>query len=324
MNDATVSVREGTVKAIAGHEEGSPGWLLLIHHLPAEPAYLRVKVLRRLKGIGSVALKNSVYLLPDNEATREDFHWVRREIIDGGGEATLSSARFLEGMSSDELKKVFHNERNEEYAELAAAAKAAATGEPTRTEADRLRHRLEEILDRDYFRAPGRSGAERAVGALEARLRGGRTEVGKSAAERPEGATWVTRSGVHVDRMASTWLIRRFIDPAARFKFVPPEGYEAREGEVRFDMFEGEFTHEGDRCTFETLMARFALEDGALVPIAEIVHEIDCKDEKYGRTETPGIASVIRGIAAAHEHDEDRIAAAAHVFEGLLARFQET
>src|SRR5439155_2978771 len=105
--------------------------------------------------------------------------------------------------------------------------------------------------------------------------------------------TWVTRSGVHVDRMASAWLIRRFIDPAARFKFVPAKGYDVREGEVRFDMFEGEFTHEGDRCTFETLMARFALQDPALVPIAEIVHEIDCKDEKFRRAETPGIASVI-------------------------------
>jgi hypothetical protein len=322
MDDTSVTLEDRTTEAVAENQERAPGWLLLIHQLPVEPAYLRVKILRRLKSIGSVALKNSVYLLPYDEGTREDFHWVRSEIIDGGGDATLSTAQFLEGMSREELETLFHRERNEEYAELAAAASAAASAQRTKTEVDRLRLRLEKISDRDYFHAPGRFEAEHAVGLLEAALPKAANQTVEKITERPEGSTWVTRSGVHVDRMASAWLIRRFIDPAAKFKFVPPKGYEPEQGEIRFDMFEGEFTHEGNQCTFETLIRRFALEEGALVAIAEIVHDIDFKDETFGRSETPGIASVIRGIAATYERDEERIAAATHVFEGLLARFR--
>src|SRR5688572_13898788 len=97
------------------------------------------------------------------------------------------------------------------------------------------------------------------------------------------GRTWVTRTGVKIDRISSAWLIRRFIDPEPRFRFVPPRGYVPARGELRFDMFEAEYAHEGDRCTFQTLLARFGLRDPALRAIGEIVHDIDCKDEQFGR-----------------------------------------
>src|SRR5262249_61636995 len=94
----------------------------------------------------------------------------------------------------------------------------------------------------------------------------------------PQGAVWVTRRGIHVDRMASAWLIRRFIDPAAHFRFVDPRSYRQEVGELRFDMFEAEFTHEGDLCTFAVLLSRFGLSAPALRAIAEMVHDVDLKD----------------------------------------------
>jgi hypothetical protein len=294
-----------------------------MHQLPAEPAYLRVKVLRRLKALGARPIKNSAYVLPDGDAAREDFQWLRREIVDGGGEATVSVATFLEGVSDTALENEFSAERNEEYDDLVAAATAAVAAQgPKDTELARLRRRFQAIADRDYFEATGRFAAVQALAEIEARLRGHARGGSEPVNERPEGATWVTRSGVRIDRVASAWLIRGFIDAGARFRFVAPEGYVPESGELRFDMFEGEFTHEGGNCTFETLLNRFRVDEPELTTIAEIVHDIDCKDEKYGRPETAGIASLIAGVVAAHARDEDRIAAASPVFDALLAGFR--
>jgi hypothetical protein len=135
------------------------------------------------------------------------------------------------------------------------------------------------------------------------------------------GRTWVTRRNVHVDRMASAWLIRRFIDPKARFKFVPPRGYHAESGELRFDMHPAEYSHEGELCTFQVLLERFGLSDPALAAMGEVVRDIDCKDTKFGRSETAGIAALIAGIANAELSDEARLEEAAPVFERLLHHF---
>src|SRR5690606_8437800 len=120
---------------------------------------------------------------------------------------------------------------------------------------------------------------------------------------------WVTRRGVHVDRIASAWLIRRFIDPKARFKFVYGKGYLPTSAELRFDMVEGEFTHEGDRCSFETLLHRAELsDDPALVAIGEIIHDLDIADGKFGRPETAGLGAMLSGICASTDDDLERIA----------------
>jgi hypothetical protein len=132
----------------------------------------------------------------------------------------------------------------------------------------------------------------------------------------------VTRRGVYVDRIASAWFIRRFIDPDARFKFVPAKGYEPEPGELRFDMYEGEYTHEGDHCTFEVLLSRAGLNDPALAAIGEIVHDIDLKDAKFGREEASGIARVMDGIAAANKEDERRLERGAAVLDDLYEVFR--
>jgi hypothetical protein len=136
-----------------------------------------------------------------------------------------------------------------------------------------------------------------------------------------KGRVWVTRAHVKVDRMASAWLIRRWIDPEARFKFTSERAYRPAETEVRFDMFDGEFTHEGDRCTFEVLASRLDRPDPALRKIAEIVHDLDLKESRYEHEETAGVGALLAGIAAAEEDDARRLERSARVFDDLYAAF---
>jgi hypothetical protein len=308
--------------------------MLLIHQIPPTPAYLRVKIGRHLARIGAVAIKNSVYALPWNDETQEDFQWVLREIVKGGGDASLVEARFIEGLSDEQVTGLFQAQREADYRELAAHARTLAAAFPRRgppgadrraeraKQLGRLRQHVTELAAIDFFGAPGREVVEGLLSGMEARMRtveGAEPSKPTLEAAKHQGRTWVTRTGIKVDRMASAWLIRRFIDPKARFKFVPAKGYRPEEGELRFDMFEAEFTHEGDLCTFEVLVQRFGLADPALRAIAEIVHDIDVKDAKYGREEAPGIGQLVAGIAAAHPDDEARLARGGALFDDLYA-----
>ena len=314
-------------------------WLLLIHQIPPKPNYFRVKIWRRLQRLGAVAVKNSVYVLPKSDQAQEDFQWVLREIAEGGGEASLCEARFVEGLSDGQIQELFQAARSSDYHQIAEEARRIAKSLPANLRAednrrgqaevglDRLKRRLAEMVAIDFFGAPGREAAEGLISGLEARLHpigpGTRSATpGKVRLEELRRRTWVTRKGIHVDRMASAWLIRRFIDADASFKFVPARGYKPEVDELRFDMFEAEFTHEGDSCTFEVLMDRLGLKDPALRPIAEIVHDIDLKDSKFGRQETAGIDRLITGIAMAHKDDEARLTRGSAVFDDLYESFK--
>ena len=313
-------------------------WLLLIHQLPAKPAYLRVKIWRRLQGIGAIAVKNAVHALPMGEGTQEDFEWLLREIVEGGGEAFLCETRLIDGLSDDEVRKLFDQARDADYAEIVKDARTVTKSlrpnlkreavNERRAQATRLRKRLAEVAEIDFFGAIGREAAERSLKELEARLTEDEPVVTKEKIDPKSKAlaalrnrTWVTRQGVHIDRIASAWLIRRFIDPDARFKFVSGKGYRAAEGELRFDMFQAEFTHEGDKCTFEVLLDRVASKDPALRAIAEIIHDVDLKDNKFGRDETVGIWALIDGIALTTPDDLERIARGTEVFNNLYEVF---
>jgi hypothetical protein len=305
-------------------------WLLLLHQLPAKPAYLRVKVWRRMQGLGAVAIRNGVYALPANAETREDFTWLLREIREGGGDGLICEARLLEGLADEDVVALFNAARDADYRTVREALEAlvAADVEAEATaRLSRLRERLGEIRAIDFFAAEEGRKADALAALIEARLKedtmpGQRT---KAAAETPmdalRGKTWVTRRDVHIDRIASAWLIRRFIDPKARFRFVGEKHGKLRPDEIRFDMFAAEFTHEGDRCTFEVLIERCRLKDPALRRIGEIVHDIDLKDGKFARAEAAGVAQVIDGVIAATGNDEQRIARGGAVFDDLHAAF---
>jgi len=314
--------------------DAGSSWLLLIHQLPAKPAYARVKVWRRLQALGAVTVKGAVYALPANTETQEDFAWLAKEIVEAGGEAMICEAALVEGLSDHEMQGLFDQARDEDYAKIAAEAREIATRRSddmtdrelaeTASQVARLRKQLDAVVAIDFFGANGRLAAQGLVSGLEAALQKEDAVPATEPAPAPgplSNRTWVTRRGVQIDRIASAWLIRRFIDKAASFKFVPSSGYQPEPGELRFDMFEGEFTHRGDRCTFEVLLGHADLSDPALGAIGEIVHDIDLKDDKYGRAETAGVKSLIAGIATPGADDEQRLARGAVLLDGLYDSF---
>lgn len=317
-------------------------WLLLIHQLPPKPPYLRVKVWRRLQALGAVPLKNSVYVLPSTEQTREDFEWVLREIQKEGAEASLCEARLIDGLSDHEVRGLFLSAREADYRTLGSdirkfvhdtlSSRARSLSDEARSQTEialaRFRKRLSDITQIDFFAAPGREAAEGLIVGLEERLVP--ASSAKSAVVLSRGLTiddvrkrtWVTRKGVHIDRVACAWLIRRFIDPEATFKFVQARGYTPDAGELRFDMYDAEFTHDGDLCTFEVMLRAFALKDPALHALAEVIHDIDLKDAKFKRPETAGVDHLIAGIAMANDDDDMRLSASAPVWDGFYEYFR--
>lgn len=311
-------------------------WLMLIHQVPAKPDYLRVKVRRRLASLGAVALKNSVYVLPDDAEARAGLAGLAREIHRQGGEAVVCEAGLVDGLADGAIEDLLRGAREADYAAVSKEARRMAAelrGARGRDEArrrrigralERLRERFAGTVARDTFGAHGREAAAGLLSLVEDLVQG----VEEAARQRlqtvewPKGATWVTRSGIMVDRIASAWLIRRFIDPSARLKFVNGRGYRPREGEIRFDMAGAEYTHHEGRCTFEVLVERFQLRDSALTPIAEIVHDLDLEDGRYNRSEAAGVDRMIVGLAIARQADETRIAQGATVFENLYESFR--
>lgn len=316
---------------------GTAPWLLLVHQLPPKPAYLRVKVWRRLQGLGAVSVKNSVYVLPTSEQAREDFQWLLREIERGGGEGMVCEASLVDGLSDQEVRGLFDAARDADYAQITTELRGLAAPLKRRGARDKdaeikpqiakLRRRFTEIGDIDFFSATGRLTVEGLLSEIETRLADGpplKQEIGlvKASPLDLKGKTWVTRQGVHVDRIACAWLIRRFIDAEARFKFVSAKDYGGKPGEVRFDMFKAEFTHEGDKCSFEVMLDRVGLNDAALRAIAEIVHDIDFKDVKYGREQAAGIAHVINGVCMTQQDDMARIERGSTLFDDTYEYFK--
>ena len=300
-------------------------WLILVHRIPPHPLYLRAKMRQRLADVGAVAVKNSVYLLPHGADALEDLQWIAQEIVTGGGDAHLLAGDFVDGAASDAAVAQFREARNADYDALAvdahaamkAARSAAAVAELAGAHT-RLMRRFEEIRRIDFFEAERRAAAEEALAAIETRLKKDRKEETRMLKAKPElrGKTWVTRPGVKIDRMASAWFIRRFVDPRARFRFADPAAPKG-DGELRFDMVGGDFTHEEDRCTFETLIGRVGLPDKGVRAIAEIVHDLDLKDGKYGRPETAGVRMMLDGLMSRTGNDEERIERALAIFDDL-------
>jgi hypothetical protein len=300
-------------------------WLILVHRVPPRPLYLRAKIRQRLAAVGAEAVKNAVYLLPRSADALEDLQWIAQEIVAGGGDAHLFEGDFIDGVAGDAAIAQFRQTRDADYEALAGDARSAmkairgaAAAPDLATAYARLSRRLDEMRRIDFFEAAGRAAAEKAVAAIEVRLKKDRKEETQMLKANPElrGKTWVTRPGVRIDRMASAWFIRRFIDPKARFRFDDPHGAR-HEGEIRFDMVGGDFTHEEDRCTLETLVRRVGLPDKGVRAIAEIVHDLDLKETKFDRPETAGVRTMLEGLIGRVPDDAERIERALSVFDDL-------
>jgi hypothetical protein len=304
--------------------------LLLLVGVPPHPSSLRVRVWRRLRTLGAVPLKRSAYLLPDTPERYEDFQWLAQEIQREGGEATLVRVQQIENASAADVRRLFHEPRDHDYRQLAGhyrkvlqqlEKKSAATRVRVQEDLARLAKNHQRIRDIDFFDAPGGAEVRRLEEAIAMRTR--RPESVRRE-ERPtldltklRGRQWVTRPRPHIDRIASAWLIKRFIDPDAEFLFAPPG--EFPQGAIPFDAPNVELSHQGEDCTFETLVKRARLRDRRLVRLAEVVHEADLRDGKYPHEEARGIDVAIRALLAASPDDHQVLAQGMTLCEGLYA-----
>ena len=308
----------------------SPALLLLLVGLRPTPSSLRVRVWRRLRSLGAVALKRSAYLLPDTPEGYEDFQWLAQEIQREGGDATLIRVTQIENLAPADVLRLFHEPRDAEYRQLATRyrkvlklldRKSSATGTRLQGDLVRLSKDHQRIRAIDFFDAPGGAEVTRLEEAIAVRTRRPATD---RRDERPpldlsklRDRLWVTRPRPHVDRIASAWLIKRFIDPGATFAFAPPSEFPA--DAIPFDAPNVELSHHGEDCTFETLIQRARLKDRRLTRLAEIVHEADLRDGKYPREEARGIDVAIRALLAASPDDHQVLQNGITLFEGLYA-----
>jgi hypothetical protein len=322
-------------------------WLLLIYQLPSRHSPARVKIWRRLQRIGAVLLKNSAWAMPESDEAREDLEWLKTEIVASGGEAMVLVGQAPQPATQDEIVAAFRDARAKDLEELrkdasellerwqrlsrrssevtgGAKVVLQPAGRAFPQALRRVRERARELDAIDFFRSPLSDEIAQLVAQLERHARRGqamksRTETDSAtlAVKDFKKKVWVTRPRPGVDRMASAWLIRRAIDPNASFVFrTKPRGTE-----IPFDMYTGDFGHHGERCTFETIAARFALRDPAVTSIAQIVHDLDMKEARYNRPEAPAVGRLVEGLRQMHKDDAALLEQGIAMFEALSRSF---
>ena len=306
-------------------------WFVLSYSLPSKAqSSPRVALWRRLRRLGAITLTGGIHVLPAREEDLEAFQWLAEEVQQAKGEAVVMRVEQFEGMPDADLIERFRRVRADDYMALetqASALEERARAQLKSEERSRLRERLErlrrqhaEVARIDFFDAPEGSLVAAHLARIAQALAAGEvsaTSVAPAALETYRDQRWVTRPRPHVDRLACIWLIRRFINPAAVIRYATtPEA-----GEVAFDMRQGTFSHQGNRCTFETMVAAFGLAEPSLHLMGEIVHEIDLRDGRYVHPETAVIDAVLKGWLLMGFSDQDLEAHGVALFEGLYAAF---
>jgi hypothetical protein len=322
--------------------KGNRRWLLFLYQLPSHPSNLRVTTWRRLQQIGAIPLKQAAYALPDSPDAREDFEWLKTEVKAAGGDASVFAADHVDAWSDAELIEEFRRARQDLYDQLAgdvdqALKRAARARRPKGTRAPALRRLLEIFRERlvaaekiDFFGSAGRDRVLTLLRQLEERIDGTRRQSAPPGQEDHtgrmasfQGRVWITRPRPGVDRMASAWLIRRFIDQEARFGFAADRESVPDQG-VPFDMFGVEFSHQGEGCTFETLCSVFGVSGPAISRIAAIVHDLDLKDGRFGAPECSTVAAMIDGLQLAYQNDEALLEQGMTLFDSLYRSFEQS
>jgi hypothetical protein len=321
---------------------GRRRWLLFIHQLPSHPSNLRVATWRRLQQIGAIPLKQAAYALPDTSDAREDFEWLKTEVKAAGGDASVFAADNVDAWADDELIEAFRRARQDSYEQLAsdveqALRRAASARRPKGTRAPALRRLVDIFRERlvaaekiDFFGSAGRDRVLGVLRQLEDRIGGGARQPAPSGSgdysgrrASFQGRLWVTRPRPGVDRMASAWLIRFFIDRQAQFGFAADRESVPDHG-VPFDMFGVEFSHQGDGCTFETLCSVFGLAEPSLSRIAAIVHDLDLKDGRFGAPECSTVGAMIEGLQLSYERDDALLEQGMTLFDSLYRSFEHS
>lgn len=308
-------------------------WLLLMYSLPVKASRERMSLWRKFKQLGAVSLKNSVYIFPSTERTYENFQWLSQEIHSMGGDATLVKTRGIENLNDEEIIRLFNASRDSDYREIITACgallkKSARGKEEVSGEKDvldkeltQIEKRLKTLMEIDFFNAPLSREANRlflrCTKSLKARSQRSRPSMFPLLKKEDfRGKNWVTRKRPHVDRLASAWLIRRFIDPHAEFTFQKVEDG-VPSGAIPFDMLGAEFSHRGEDCTMETFLKKFGIKDPVAWEIARIVHDADLRDGKYGKEEAKGLNLLLKGLTDVHEDDKSLLEEGIRLFECL-------
>jgi len=305
----------------------SDQWILLLYGLPTKKSAARVNLWRQLKKCGALSLKTSAYLLPDRPEHHERFQWLAQQVRDGGGEATIIHATEIEGLASKDIVRQFNEARAADYtAWLDALNRLIAQnkkhlGESYAADLERFTRQFEDIRKIDFFDCSRAQDAQmllkRAAGLRDGRSR----KAPVLAAKKFLGKTWLTRPRPEVDRVGSAWLIRKFIDPEAGFIFSTDPA--KHRNAIPYDMFEVEFSHHGDDCTFETLVKRFGITDKAVLQIAEMVHDADLEDGKFQTAGCIGIDQLLKGWAKSGLGDGELLERGGQCFDGLYQQLRK-
>jgi hypothetical protein len=297
----------------------SMAWLLLTFTLPTKRASQRVEVWRKLQRYGTVSLGNSGYLLPNNPVNEERFQWLATAIRKYGGDASIVHVQRIDNISTPQLIGRFVEARARDYQELIRQLKEFSDlPRPKRAvgRLSRLRSRFQEIVEVDFFGSPLQKRVGELLSKADAARLMPKAEARKINSQDYKNRVWVTRPRPGVDRCASAWLIRGFIDSKARFAFALEA--QVPKDSVPFDMFhQSGFGHRGDDCTFETLQREFKIRDRRVKVISEIIHEADLADEKFGRKEGYGIDEVLKGWARQGVPDHELLDRGMQLIEGL-------
>lgn len=294
-------------------------WIVLMFNLPAKQASQRVEVWRKLKRYGALPLESGGYLLPNTPQTLEQFEWLAVAIRKFKGQASVLRVQSVDDRPDNELRRNFVDARSKNYEQLQSELKKVLNSPKRPVGAlGRIRKRFSEISAIDFFNSPARSRLE----AMLARTEEMEAPIPKSQrnAQRVRkeylNRTWITRPRPGIDRVSSAWLISHFLDKNAKFVFDDDPARHPKA--VPFDMFQGGgFGHRGDDCTFETLCKEFRIRDGKVQAIAQIVHDADLEDEKFGRNEGSGLDRVLVGWAKQNVSDEELLRRGMQLIEGL-------
>jgi hypothetical protein len=294
-------------------------WLLLVFSLPTKSASQRVKVWRKIQRYGMLALRSSGYVLPNNPVNQERMEWLATTIRADNGQASVVQAQGFDDLPAERLKVLFVDARTRDYQKLLHEAKKLLAIPASRRpdgRLNRIRRRFVELQEIDFFGNPLRTRLENLL--IQADEAAGEKSGRKSKPKSAEyvGRLWMTRPRPGIDRVSSAWLIRHFIDPKARFIFGAEPG--SHPDAIPFDMFcpQG-FGHRGEDCTFETLYKQFVIRDSKVKRIAQIIHDADLGDEKFGRTEGVGLDSVLKGWAKQDLPDDELLRRGMDLIEGL-------
>jgi hypothetical protein len=319
-------------------KEAKQEWLLIFYSVPSHPVSSRMKIWRKLVRSGAVQLKGAVYIIPATDEHREFFQWLINEVRSLGGDGAFARSSAIETMSDEEVRELFLRQVSEEYRSLEKTVVSLEQKIQSIRKGTKLQDRshlldqlakaakeFEDIGRRDFFSSPSGASLNKRLQQLQSTLKNmdkaGPQEAGtisQKRADQYQNRIWVTRKKPFVDRMASAWLIQRFIDPKATFEFIEEWDLTAGGPETTaFDLRNAEFTHVGDLCTFEVLVKSFVIRDKAVKQIAEIVHDLDVKDDKYGDAGTTGVEEILSGIRKTGKDDLDTLRRGMAVFEML-------